>query len=230
MEIRDRAGPRTTRHPAWISRVKARARDNRGVAIIEAAFITPVFFILVLGIVEVGLAMNDNLALGNAVRAGSRAASASGNDAKADMYTLLRIGKEASAVDGGSINHIVIYKPATFGEGPTDACKGGLSVANVCNAYSMADVTAATVQVKEETEALAAGRPVDQSKIVFGCAKVDSPDKPWCPTDRKVTVGGTGPEYVGVWMSLDHAWVTKMFGESITLTDQSVIRLEPRLK
>lgn len=32
------------RHPAWISRVRARARDNRGVALIEAAIFTPVFF------------------------------------------------------------------------------------------------------------------------------------------------------------------------------------------
>ena len=38
-------------------------------AIVEAAFVTPVFFILIFGILEVGLAMNDYLALSSTVRA-----------------------------------------------------------------------------------------------------------------------------------------------------------------
>jgi hypothetical protein len=39
-----------------------------------------------------------------------------------------------------------------------------------------------------------------------------------------------GPNYVGVWVRVDHRWVTGMFGSSVTLTDQSVIRLEPRTR
>jgi len=45
----------------------------------------------------------------------------------------------------------------------------------------------------------------------------------------KVTQTGTGPEYVGVWMKMQHPLVTNMFGTVKTFTDQSVIRLEPRV-
>lgn len=216
-------------HPAWISRLKARARTSRGVVIVEAAFVTPVFFILVLGVIEVGLAMNDNLALASTVRAGSRVASASGNDVKADVYTLLRISKESTALDRSSIEQIIIYKPASFGEGPSDLCKNGVSQPGVCNVYTTTHLTQAEVQVKEETAALAAGRAPDAAKIKFNCPTLTtSPDRAWCPTTRKVTQPNGGPDYVGVWMKIRHPWITKMFGSAKTLTDESVIRLEPR--
>ncbi|WP_421119308.1 TadE family protein [Aquihabitans daechungensis] len=38
-------------------------------AIVEAAFVTPVFFAMILGIFEAGLYMKDYLAMSNAVRA-----------------------------------------------------------------------------------------------------------------------------------------------------------------
>ena len=46
-----------------------------GIALVEAAFVTPVFFMLVLGVVEIGLAMNDSLGLTHTVRAGTRVAT-----------------------------------------------------------------------------------------------------------------------------------------------------------
>ena len=219
------------RHPARVSRVKARARHQRGVAVLEAAFVTPVFFLLIFGILEAGLAMNDNLALASSVRAGSREASASGNDISADLYTVLGVGREASAIDRSSIVRIVIYRPAGFGEGPTTACKNG-TPSQVCNVYSRSDLTAAGIQVKEMTAALAQNRTPDPAKMVFGC-KTTSPDRFWCPNTRNVQLnnplisGYQGPDYVGVWMRVDHQTVTKVFGD-LTFDDQSVIRLEPR--
>lgn len=215
------------RHPAWISRVRARAQDNRGVALIEAAIFTPVFFALIFGVMEIGLAMNDSLAVSSTVKAGARMASASGNDQKADLYTVLNIARESAAIDRPTIQQIVIYKPAGFGDGPTPECKSGIPQAGVCNVYDYDDLRVAEVQVKEETRALAAGETPDASKMVFGC-KPTSPDRHWCPTDRKVTQPIGGPDYVGVYMRVDHEWVTKLFGSVKTLENQSIIRLEPR--
>ena len=215
------------RHPCWVSRAKQRARGSRGAAILEAAFVTPVFFILVLGLVEIGLAMNDNLALASTVRAGSRVVSASGNETKADLYSLLRVAKESSALDKANIDRIVIYKPTGFGQDPSATCQAGTAVANVCNVYVLADLRAARIQVTEETLALAENRAPDPSKVKFGCGAM-APDRFWCPSARKVTQAGTGPDYVGVWMQIRHPWITKMFGTDRTLTDTSVIRLEPR--
>ena len=57
---------------------------------VEAAFVTPVFFALVLGVAEIGLVMNDYLAQASAVRAGARVASTSGNDIYSDYDILQR--------------------------------------------------------------------------------------------------------------------------------------------
>ena len=81
---------------------------------------------------------------------------------------------------------------------------------NVCNVYRPADLA------RPQTD--------------FGCLTTQSLYRYWCPTVRNVTLSGTGSDYVGVWMKIEHPWLTKMFGTTKTLTDSSVIRLEPRYK
>lgn len=197
---------RTTR----LGRLRERAREEKGIAVLEAAFVTPIFFMLVLGIMELGLCLNDYLAVSNAVRGGARVASASGNDVYADYGILKAIEKEASALDDRNIQLIVVYKPATFGEAPTATCQAGTGVAGVCNVYRATDFA----------------RP----KSDFGCLGTQDLDRFWCPSSRKITLSGTGSDYVGVWFKAQHPWLTKMFGSTKTLTDSSVIRLEPRAK
>ena len=191
-------------------RLRARSRDQRGVTVVEAAFITPVFFVLVLGMIEIGLAMNDYLSLANASRAGARVASASGNDVYADYGILRAVEREAAALNEDQIDIIVVYKPTNFGEAPTATCQAGNAVSGVCNVYRPADFA----------------RP----EADFGCRSDRSLDRYWCPSSRDVSLSGNGSDYVGVWMKIEHDWVTKMFGNSKTLTDSSVIRLEPRTK
>jgi hypothetical protein len=217
------------------------------VAVLEAAFITPVFFALVLGTFEGGLYMKDYLAVANSVRAGARSASASGANAKADMYTVIDIADEAAALSGNQIQYVVVYEATGPGAGPTDVggpsggCKSGQPVVGVCNVYRPSDFVKAREQVKEETlqaAAAAAGqsRTLDSNKIWFGCLTTgthagESPDRFWCPGDRKDARSDNdraGPDYVGVWMKVDHQWVTRMFGRATTMTDQSVIQIEPR--
>ena len=233
--------PDQQRHPSWLHRCRAKARSNRGVAIVEAAFITPVFFALVLGIMEGGLYMKDYLAMSNAVRAGARSASAAGADGEADLYTLYDISNEAGALGGNQIQYVVVYKASGIGTAPTATCSGGTSAAGTCNVYTPADIAKAVAQVKEQSAqaaAVAAGqtRTLDSSKIWFGCLTTgvragQSPDRYWCPgtrADARSSNNKAGPDYVGVWMKVNHGWVTKMFGNTTTMTDQSVIQIEPR--
>lgn len=210
------------RAPAtWMARWRQRAREQKGVALVEAAFVTPVFFALIFGVVEIGLAMNDYLAVSNTVRSGARSASAYGSDLYSDYGVLQTVARESAALDPSNINRIVIYKPSAFGEAPTSTCQSGnpspgevTTHKNACNVY-----TAAAFAVKQAD---------------FGCIATKNLDRYWCPSDRKVTESktsaGDGPDFVGVWISYNHNWVTKMFGNTRTLTDQSVIRLEPRTK
>lgn len=188
---------------------RARADDRSlGAVLVEAAFVTPIFFMLVLGIAEVGLAMNDNLAVAHTVRAGSRVASASGNDIYADYGIIQAVKREISAVPRAQILKVVVYRANSYGQDPPEGCKNA-SVTGQCNVYDVADF--------------------DREKGDWGCQTGENLDIAWCPTTRKVTQSGTGPEYVGVWIEVRHDWVTKMFGNHLILDDQSVIRLEPRL-
>lgn len=179
-------------------------------AVLEAAFVTPVFFLLIFGVVELGLTMNDYLAVANTVRAGSRVASASGDDLYADYGIIQRVEAESSALPRSSIVRIVVYKASALGEKPTATCQAGTPVTGVCNVYTTA--------------------AFDKTKAQFGCLTTETLDKSWCPTTRKVTLTGTGPDYVGVWMKVNHQPITKMFVTTQTLSDQSVIQLEPRHK
>ncbi len=183
---------------------------------VEAAFITPVFLMLVFGIIEVGLAMNDNLALAHTVRAGSRVASASGNDVFADYGIVQAIDRESTALPRSQIKLIVVYRATKYGDAPSPQCQQGTpngSWASTsdrpCNVYVPSDF--------------------GKAKSRWGCKPAEGLEV-WCPTNRKVSLSGTGPEYIGVWMKIEHRWVTGMFGEVLTLTDASVIRLEPRTK
>lgn len=181
---------------------------ERGITIVEAAFVTPVFFMMVLGLIEIGLYMNDYLAASNTVRAAARTASASGNDMYADYYVAQAIQDESSAIPLSQIQYVVVYKADGFGSPPTTACKAGTRTSGVCNVYSAADL----VKVKSR----------------WGCIAAEALDNAWCPTTRKTSSTGTGTEYVGIYIKITHPWVTKMFGSQKDITDTSVIRLEPQ--
>lgn len=182
-------------------------RSQRGVAMVEAAIATPVLLALVFGVIEIGLAMNDYLAVSSAVRAGSRTASGNGDDILSDYNTMKVVVREAGALSSGDIVSIVVYRADAFGAAPPADCQAGTSVPGQCNVFTPADFS--------------------RSQDDFGCTPT-SPDRYWCPRDRKVSLTGSGTEFVGVWMKVRHRWVTKMFGSNRDLTDSSVIRLEPR--
>lgn len=190
---------------------RGRAGDRSlGAVLVEATFVTPIFLMLVLGIMEVGLAMNDNLALASTVRAGSRYASASGADAYSDYGIIQSIRRESAALDQDKIQYVVVYKATKIGDPPDSRCRGGTSISNLCNVYTVEDF--------------------DEPKTKWGCKTGETLDRYWCPMSRKVSLTAPGPDYVGVWMQVRHPWLTRMFGEAITLDDSSVIRLEPRVK
>ena len=51
-------------------------------------------------------------------------------------------------------------------------------------------------------------------------------DRYWCPTSR-VTSLSTGPDYVGVHVQTRHQFITGLYGDGRTLSNTTIIRLEP---
>lgn len=180
---------------------------QRGAALIEAAVALPVLMLLVFGIMEMGMLMRDNLTLAQATRDGARAASAFGNIDGADFRTLQIIEQAANAVPDKVVTRIVIFDPgiAEVNGVPSDSCKAGIAVVNECNVYEIADLL---------------------EPHRFGdCSDTTTLDYYYCPSDRDVTVDAG---YVGVWIEFEHRYVTGLFGDNVTLTDQTIIRLEPK--
>jgi hypothetical protein len=245
------------RHPAWISRARARMRHQRGVTLVEAAFVMPIFLLFLMAIFESGLYMRNYLGVSNAVRSASRAASAAGAQngrwetptkpnaqiTSADLYIVNSVARESAAIPRSAIQFIVVYKATGFGAGPSDeeeagvpgSCLTGVPRAGLCNVYTPADFDRATIEIAErQRHALAVQTNVndilDPSKITFGC-NTSSPDRFWCPDTRKDRLTDNnynGPDYVGVYMRIRHEWLTGIFGEGRFIDDQSVVKIEPR--
>ncbi len=49
----------------------------------------------------------------------------------------------------------------------------------------------------------------------------------WPSTAQNACDAGTGWDSVGIYIKLDHKFITKLFGTTVTLTDKAVFRLEP---
>ena len=105
----------------------------------------------------------------------------------------------------------MIYKPATVRRGADADLPGG----DAGRRTSATSTSSPTSSARRRTSAASTTKNLDRY---------------WCPTDRKNSLSGTGTDYVGVWMKIEHPWLTKMFGNTKTLTDSSVIRIEPRKK
>lgn len=187
-----------------------RGRGERGATLVESALITPVLMLFVFGIFEFGFAFRDYLAVANSTRDGARAASVAGSDADADYRTLRAIQRASSALPEGALNYIVIYKASGPDAEPDASCLG-TSQTGMCNVYYPSDFS----------------RPADE----FGCAASSiaplAPDRFWCPTDRETSVGA-GLDYVGVYIEIDHSYITGLFGSGVTFDDTIVLKVEPQ--
>ncbi len=188
--------------------------QQRGAAIVEAALIMPVLLLLVFGVLEMGMLMRDNLTLAQSTRDGARAASAYGNIDDADFRILQIVGNASSAVPDRVVTKVVVFDPGSLNENgaPSNTCK----TANVgqaasgpngaCNVYTLADI--------------------ERPQLFGDCADINTLDRYYCPADREVSLGNS--DYIGVWIEFEHRYVTGLFGRDITITDQTIMRIEPK--
>ena len=109
------ANHQTSQRSRWLRRRHALVRGDRGVTAIEAAIITPVFMLLLIGIIEFGLAFKDQLAITSAVRAGARIASAEPRYANFATDAASQVAREGSAADLSKTQALWVYKADSTG-------------------------------------------------------------------------------------------------------------------
>ena len=91
------------------------ARDDRGVAAVEAAIVTPIFLLVVIGVIEFGLAFKDQLAVTSAVRAGARIASAEPRTTTFATDAAAQVAREGSALDMSNVQALWVYQADASG-------------------------------------------------------------------------------------------------------------------
>lgn len=202
----------STSHVQRRSQALRRAGGQRGAALVEAAILTPVFFLMVFGIIEFGLAFHDKLTAANMSRAGARAATTVGNDLLADQQLVQAVNKAAGALRRSDIQYVVVYRAASpSARVPSGSCAAGIaSDFDDCNVY----------------------RPVDFDDLAssFGCGP-SALDRFWCPTGRKVASSvatGGPPDHIGIYVKVRHDNLTSLFGSGYDFTDDTVLRIEAR--
>lgn len=200
------------------SRHRSRLAGDDGTALVESAFILPVMLTFLLGIFELGYVYKDYQAVENATQQGIRSSSIAGNVVTADYEILTSLKQGGSALSTGDVNRVVIFK--AFGATSTvpAPCKTSASglVGNLCNVYYPADFN----------------RPKAEFDCSTGSAyEFSSPSRYWCPDSRKTAaladLGNGPPDWIGVYMSVEHRWLTRMFASTTTIEETSITRLEP---
>lgn len=197
-------------------RVKSRRRQ-RGSTLVESAFVAPVFFILIFGVIEFGLLFKDKLTTDNASRVGGRAASVTGAGDESDFLVLQSVGHGLNSMNRSQVTQIIIYKATTPQDPvPADCLTGGSqSGPEFCNVYDRA----ALDELFYDTNGV--------ENDFFGCVAGTSADRFWCPNSRDDSLTGAPPDYVGVYVETEHAFITGFFGNGVTLTQTAVNRIEP---
>ena len=176
-----------------------RARDERGASLVEAAIILPVVILIVFGIIEFGLAFKDSLTVSSATRAGARTASAEPRRPTFHDDTAKAVERAVSALPTGAVDELWIYKADAAGH-PID---GGGSAYTSCNTCAVFTWDTAANQFTRQ------------------------PGSDWNPMTQNACVGDPGHDAVGVYLKVNHAFVTGFFGQAITLRDHAVMNLEP---
>ncbi len=193
-------------------------RSERGAVVVEAALVTPLLMIFLLGIIEMAMLMKDDVALTSAVRNGGRTASANAD-----------AGPGGTATDDGSC-----LSPCT----PSNAPMFAQMAANAIQ-------TAGTALPKDSIQELWVykannkGYPgaANSTAMVCGtnCVKykwVKSKDEfryfsgTWLSSSINACAN-TAPDSVGIYMKAKHDFLTGFFTDDVIIEDHAVFQFEP---
>jgi Flp pilus assembly protein TadG len=179
-------------------------RSDGGAALVEAAVAFPLIIMMIVGLIEIGLAFKDYLVVSAASREGARIAALAGTDDQSDCAVLIGISELASPGDLDRIDRIDIYKAdeATGAQGLTDT-----AVPNPPN-----DPTVCT-----------------QPHGVNDGWTITPVNYP--PTSRQTTVGSSDLDIVGVRVVMTRQWLTQFppFRGTFTIDESTITRVEPEV-
>ncbi|MPY95585.1 MAG: hypothetical protein GEV08_21765 [Acidimicrobiia bacterium] len=179
-----------------------RGRDGeRGAAAVEAALILPLLIVLLFGIFEVALLVNDNLLLSQAARSAVRTAVALPRDPGFDAEAATAASGVLGVDTSGDIEQLIIYRA----DPATGRPAGGGSAVDCftdCIRYTWSPTAERFERVAGTT---------------------------WDASTQMACGGRDATDFVGVEIRGRHEWATGVFGDGVQLVERAVMRLEPVL-
>jgi Flp pilus assembly protein TadG len=190
----------------WAHQPRRRRRQQRGAVLIEAAIVMPLLITLVMGIIEFGMVFSDMQTVGSATRAGVRSGVAYSRQDAFDEQAVDAVASALTARTTGEPLELWIYQV----EREADNAVGFDAGAPVGHP-TFDDCTTRCLKYTWDT--------VNDLWVLDTSTSWDAGDQNACslPLDQ-----------MGVRIKVRHDMVTGLFGDSITLTDKTVMRLEPQ--
>jgi len=201
--------------------MRSTQRSERGATLVEAAFVTLPFMLVIFAILEFGLAFRADLTIENAAQRGGRSASVGGRAPIADFQIIDAI--KDGLDDGGmsQIERVIVYRAVAPNDPVPAGCLaitnpvGPNGVTGSCNVYGP-DAFNVPLEVSP-------GVPSNE----WQCLTSGSRDNFWCPDTREVSFSLGPRDYVGVYIETTHEYLTGFFGTDVQLDATTVSRLEP---
>ncbi len=229
---------------------KRRTAGDRGATLVEAAFVMPVFVLLIFGIFEFSGYIMAKSGTNAAVKAGARMAVVQGSNAMADRAILERIATEGVGIQQDKILRVMIWKADSVEDPVPTSC----GASNDCNLYTnpQTDFTGAFARAKlplsknlDENSTHEYGP--DTADYWFGCTDADTAHKldcDWKPASRRIlepspVIAGTcestpsatkcqPTDYIGIYVETQHDFYTGFFGDQVVVDAHTVAKIEPQ--
>lgn len=203
-------------------RKRRRASGERGLALVETAIVLPLLALLMGGIVEYGTLWRDNLTVTTSSRAAARVVSNLGDDYLSDYEAILSLDAALSTIDGFTVEGVLIYEASAADGSPHSSCfdSGGDPKASSghCNYFSASEVAGMA--------AIDCSVSCTEFPDNTNCAGGMSVH--FCPQTSRETDQSAGTTNVGVWVRITRSYFTGIFpGDGVTITDQTVMQIEP---
>jgi hypothetical protein len=220
---------------------------------VEAAFVTPVFVVLLFGLFEFSGYVSAASGANAAVKAGSRMATIAGSDAMADRSILNRMNREGAGLVASNdiIEEIKIWHAASRDSDPPATC----DAASQCDHYVDPNQAGgayhkAALPLTTDEDPTAAMSP-GYADCYFGygwgvaadtsgCLEANRLDKGWPTKDRRILEKSPNhlgtcvdrqcdtTDLVGIWIKVRHVYYTGIFGKNVTVTAKTVAKIEPQ--
>ena len=182
---------------------------------------SPILLFFFMAIIEYGYAAGAYLSVNAATAEGLRVASVMGKSSNADWEIIQAVKQSTAAYDPVGLKKLVVFHADNANDNVVpsgcsplaDTSGNSASVGNECNGYSLTDFTA----------------PVGQ-KALYDCQGVNQRSNGYCPRNRKIAFLAPGgpPDFVGVYLRYEHHFMTGMFGDTMTVEQTIITRVEPQ--